>query len=126
MMNTMSIDGYRAIIRYDPDIEMFRGEFVGINGGADFYAGDVAGLKREAAKSLQVFLDMCREDGVQPRRQFSGKFNLRLSPALHERIVTASAAEGMSLNQWVSKELSVSTRETVLTEDQVAISTTKD
>ena len=111
MMNMITIDGYRAVVQYDPDIEMFRGEFVGINGGADFYAGDVAGLKREGAKSLQVFLDMCREDGVDPRRQFSGKFNLRLSPALHERIVAASAAEGMSLNQWVFNALSTATKE---------------
>ena len=128
MMNMITIDGYRAVIQYHPDIEMFRGEFVGINGGADFYAGDVPGLKREGAKSLQVFLDMCPEDGVEPRRQFPGSsifdFNLRLSPALHERIVAASAAEGMSLNQWVSKELSTSTR-AVLAEDQGPISTAK-
>ena len=41
----MEIDGYRAIIQYDPEIDMFRGEFVGLNGGADFYAKDIAGLK---------------------------------------------------------------------------------
>lgn len=46
---------------------MFRGEFVGLNGGADFYARDVDGLKVEAKKSLEVFLEMCREDGVEPR-----------------------------------------------------------
>ncbi len=34
----MNIDGYCAIIKYDPEIEMFRGEFSGLNGGADFYA----------------------------------------------------------------------------------------
>ena len=111
MMNMMTIDGYRAIIQYDPDIEMFRGEFIDINGGADYYSDDVAGLKREAAKSLQAFLDMCREDGVESRRQFSGRFNLRIPSALHESIVVASAAEGMSLNRWVSKELSASTNE---------------
>ena len=111
MMNMITIGGYRAVIQYDPDIEMFRGEFIGINGGADFYAGDVPGLKREGAKSLQVFLDMCREDGVEPRRQFSGKFNLRLSPELHEEIATASAAEGTSLNQWVANELSASVKD---------------
>lgn len=36
MMNTMEIDGYKAVIQYDPDIELFRGEFIGLNGGADF------------------------------------------------------------------------------------------
>ena len=66
MTNTISVDGYRAVIQYDPDLKMFRGEFLGLNGGADFYASDVAGLKREAAKSLEVFLEMCREDGAEP------------------------------------------------------------
>ena len=33
MMNMMEINNYRAMIQYDPDIEMFRGEFVGLNGG---------------------------------------------------------------------------------------------
>lgn len=47
MMNVMKIDGYQAIIQYDPDIEMFRGEFIGLKGGADFYAKDIDGLYKE-------------------------------------------------------------------------------
>ena len=35
-MNTMTINGYQAVIAFDPDIQLFRGEFVGLNGGADF------------------------------------------------------------------------------------------
>ena len=104
MRNTTEIGGYRADIEFDPEIEMFRGEFVGLNGGADFYARDIAGLRREGAASLRVFPDMCREDGVEPRRQFSGKLNVRISPDLHAAIATA-AADGKSLNQWVSDEL---------------------
>lgn len=101
----MDIDGYQAVIRFDPDINMFRGEFVDLNGGADFYAADVAGLKREGASSLRVFLDMCQEDGVRPRRRFSGKFNVRLPPELHRNVAAAAAADGKSLNQWITDEL---------------------
>ena len=79
----MEIDGYKAVIQFDPDIDMFRGEFIGLNGGADFYARDIAGLRKEGAASLKVFLEMCEEDGVEPRRWYSGKFNLRISPELH-------------------------------------------
>ncbi len=68
MKNTIEIDGYEAVARFDPDIDMFRGEFVGLNGGADFYAPDVAGLGKEGAASLEIFLEMCEEDGVAPRR----------------------------------------------------------
>ena len=57
----MEIEGYRAVIEFHPDIEMFRGEFVGLNGGADFYARGIPGLRREGAAFLKVFLDVCKE-----------------------------------------------------------------
>ena len=105
MRNTMEINGYRAIIQFDPDVDMFRGEFVGLNGGADFYARDVTGLRKEGAASLKVFLQMCEEDGVEPRKWYSGRLNLRISPELHASAAAAAAAEGKSLNQWIAGTL---------------------
>lgn len=105
MMNMMEINGYRAVVNYDPDINMFRGEFVGLNGGADFYAKDIDSLRREGEISLKVFLEMCREDRVEPRKAYSGKFNLRVSPHLHAEIAARAVAEGKSLNQWVADVL---------------------
>lgn len=104
--NIMEIDGYHAVIQFDPDIDMFRGEFLDLNGGADFYARDVSGLRTEGAASLKVFLEMCEEDGVEPRRRYSGRFNVRLQPELHASVSVAAAAEGKSLNQWVADALS--------------------
>ena len=101
MMNTMEIEGYRTVIRYDPEIEMFRGEFLGLNGGADFYACDIEGLRKEGSLSLKVFLEMCDEEGVEPKKAHSGKFNVRVPPRLHATIASAATAEGKSLNQWV-------------------------
>lgn len=104
-MNTMTINGYQAVISYDPDIQMFRGEFVGLNGGADFYARDVDGLRHEGEISLRVFLEACAEDGVDPRKHFSGKFSLRVDPELHEAATIAAAAHGQSLNQWAAEAI---------------------
>lgn len=72
MMNIMEIYDYRAVIQYDPEINKFRGEFIGLNGGADFYAIDIDSLRKEGEISLRVFLDMCQEDGVKPRKEYSG------------------------------------------------------
>lgn len=77
-MNTMTINGYQAVITFDPDIQMFRGEFVGLNGGADFYAADVEGMKHEGEISLRVFLEACERRGIELRKHFSGKFSLRV------------------------------------------------
>lgn len=105
MINQMTINGVNAVITYDSDIDLFRGEFVGLNGGADFYAADVASLKREGEISLQVFMAACQEDGVEPLKAFSGKFNVRVPAQLHAAIVSAAVAEGKSLNQWISEVL---------------------
>lgn len=105
MINVMEIDGYQAVINYDPEIGRFRGEFIGLNGGADFYATSVEGLRKEGKKSLKVFLKMCAEDGVNPRQKFTGRFNLRISPALHERIAALADASGKSINNWMIEAL---------------------
>lgn len=105
MNNVMTINGYQAVITYDPDIEMFRGEFIGLNGGADFYARDVDGLHREGEISLKVFLEACAADNVEPRKKFSGKFVLRLDPDVHEAAVLVATAHGQSLNQWATEAI---------------------
>jgi predicted HicB family RNase H-like nuclease len=105
MINQMTIDGVKAVITYDSDIDMFRGEFLGLNGGADFYAKDAEGLRREGVISLNVFLEACQEDGVEPFKSYSGKFVLRLPPEDHAAISIAASASGKSLNQWAVDEL---------------------
>lgn len=104
-MNTLTIGGYQAVIAFDPDIQLFRGEFVGLNGGADFYAADVQGLKAEGEISLRVFLEACKQRGIEPRKHFSGKFSLRVDPATHEAATIAAAAQGQSLNQWATEAI---------------------
>ena len=103
MINVMEFDGgYKAVIAYDPEIEMFRGEFYGLNGGADFYAKDAEGLRREGEISLRVFLDGCAEKGIPPRKP-GGKFALRLDRETYHQAGMAAKAQGMSLNQWISQ-----------------------
>ena len=106
MNNLMTIRGYQAVISFDPEISMLRGEFIGLNGGADFYAADVAGLQREGELSLQVFLDACERRGIEPRKNYSGRFVLRLNPEVHEAAAIAAAARGKSLNQWAVETIS--------------------
>jgi predicted HicB family RNase H-like nuclease len=105
MKNIIEIDGQKAIISFDPEIGMFRGEFLGLTGGADFYATDVAGLHREGHTSLQVYLEACAEKGREPYRHFSGRFNLRLPPKVHAAAVAAAAAQDKSLNEWVAEKI---------------------
>ena len=104
-MNLMSVDGHKARIEYDPDTDLFRGEILGLNGGADFYGKTPHELRREFKKSLRVFLDVCQEQDIEPFKKYSGRFNLRVSPELHAEMVIRATAKGKSLNQWVCETL---------------------
>ncbi len=96
-MNLMTVDGYHAKIDYDEKTDQFRGAILGLSGGADFYGSSPEELRREFRKSLDVFLEVCKEQGIEPRRHYSGKFNLRISPELHEKLAMTAEAEGKSL-----------------------------
>lgn len=110
-MNMMEIDGYKAKIEYDPDLDQFRGEILGLNGSADFYGKSPASLRKEFKNSLKIFLEVCEEEGINPKKEYSGKFNLRIPSKLHREIATRATATDKSINQWVSEILKRSVSE---------------
>jgi len=104
-MTMMILDNYKAKITYDPDIDLFRGEILGLNGSADFYGKSPDELRIEFKKSLEVFLQVCREKNINPIKHYSGRFNLRIPPVLHSEIAAAAASDDKSINQWVVETL---------------------
>jgi possible pilus related protein hicB len=101
--NIMTIDGYPALITFDAESGLFRGEFLHLNGGADFYADSTAGLRQEGAISLRIFLDDCQKRGIAPDAPFSGRLSLRISPQLHAKATQAARAAHMSMNEWIGQ-----------------------
>jgi predicted HicB family RNase H-like nuclease len=104
-MNTMDLDGYTAVIRYNPETDEFRGEIQGLNGGADFYGTSPDELRREFRTSLDFFLETCAKHGVEPKKQASGKFVVRLPADLHAKAAAAATADGVSLNALVERAI---------------------
>jgi predicted HicB family RNase H-like nuclease len=103
--NTMTVDGFTAVIRYNPETDQFRGEIQNLNGSADFFGRTPAELRREFRASLKYFVETAKKHGLSVKRQASGKFNVRLPPELHARAATAAAAAGISLNALVERAI---------------------
>ena len=55
-MNIMTLNGYQAKIEYDPDIDMFRGEILNLNGGADLYGKNQMSFVRNLKILWKFFL----------------------------------------------------------------------
>lgn len=107
----MKVNDYKAKIEYDPELDQFRGEILGLNGSADFYGKNPAELRKEFKNSLRVFLEVCKEKKINPTKQYSGKFNLRIPARLHSEIAARASAEDKSINQLVSEILEQSVRD---------------
>ncbi|MBW7877141.1 MAG: type II toxin-antitoxin system HicB family antitoxin [Candidatus Cloacimonetes bacterium] len=54
---------------------------------------------------MEEYLRICKERGISPHKEYSGKFNLRIPPELHSKIAVLAASEDKSLNQWVAEKL---------------------
>lgn len=59
--NLMELNGHKASISYDPELDTFRGEILGLNGGVDFYGSSIGELRREFKASLEVYREVYTE-----------------------------------------------------------------
>ena len=103
----MKYRGYLASVEFDDSADVLHGRVV--NSGpypiATFEATNTRELRREFERSVNEYLKWCEEDGVEPRKPFSGKLNVRLGSELHAAVVTAATAEQKSINSWIVSAL---------------------
>ena len=109
----MKYKEYAAEIEFDDSVGRLHGRVV--NSGpypiATFEATDVEGIRREFHRSIDEYLKSCAEDGIEPRKPFSGKLNVRLGPDLHQRVAHSAAESGLSLNGYIMQALEKSVSE---------------
>jgi len=95
-------------VAYDDEAEIFHGEVIGLRDVVTFQGKSVDGLKEAFKESVDDYLAFCIERGEEPNKPCSGKFTIRISPELHQRLVAEAANEGVSLNQLATKRLEIS------------------
>ncbi len=72
---------------------------------------DEARVYAELCETVEEWIKLLQEDGTEfptplsDQKKFSGKFVLRVEPALHRRLAAKAAACGESLNSYCAKAL---------------------
>jgi HicB family len=68
----------------------------------------VAFAKTKESRQIDRLIDSLPEPAVGPqRREYSGKFNVRVPKSLHAALASEAEAEGVSLNQLVVAKLAL-------------------
>lgn len=105
-MNTlMEYKGYHAKSYYDAEEKYFVGEVIGIEDSLNFHGYSVDELEKMFHQSIDNYLDLCKELGVEPDKEYRGMFNVRVSPELHRLAALEAANQNITLNQFVANAI---------------------
>ena len=101
----MKYKGYTAVIEVDEESGLLFGHVIGLRDGINFQGETITELRMSFAESVDCYLEFCAARNKTPEKPFSGKFMVRIAPALHRSLVERSSARGLSLNALVERTL---------------------
>ncbi|HEX6589236.1 MAG TPA: type II toxin-antitoxin system HicB family antitoxin [Longimicrobiales bacterium] len=97
--------GYVGRFEFDPEIDSFFGEVINTRDAITFYGRSIDELRAEMKSSIDTYLEVCEERGIDPEKPYRGEFLVRTDPELHRQLAIAAGAEDESLNAFVVKQL---------------------
>lgn len=101
MNSMMEYCGYRAVISYDQEDDMFVGEVLGLKDSLNFYGNTTKELYESFCQSIDNYIELCKEIGKKPEKEYKGTFNVRISSELHRRLSEEAEFNNITLNQHV-------------------------
>ena len=75
--------GYIGVVDFDPEIDLFHGTVININDVITFYGASVSELREGMQKSIEGYIEFCKEQGKMPEKPFTGEFTVQMSPETH-------------------------------------------
>jgi len=102
MTDVMKFEDYIATISYDDSAELFHGQVVGMSDIITFQGKSTTELKKAFKDSVHDYLAMCKEDGSEPEKSYSGNFPVRTTADIHEFLYKSSKILGVSMGETVS------------------------
>ena len=101
----MTYKGYLAKVQYSEEDNCFWGKIEGIRDSITFEGTTVDELRKDFEDAIDDYIQCCKEDGVEPQKQYSGSFNIRIKPDLHRQASMLSKLKDISLNQFVENAI---------------------
>jgi predicted HicB family RNase H-like nuclease len=100
---------YAKFVEWSDEDQCFIGRCPEIMAGG-VHGSDEARVYAELCQAIEEMLELIHTDGLEipeplAAKKFSGKFVLRVEPAIHRRLAAKALAAGESLNSYCTKTL---------------------
>lgn len=106
-MNTFSYKGYIGSIEICEEDNCLYGKVLDLpkDTAITYEGATVAELKADFEGAVDDYITFCEENGILPKKSYSGTLNVRISPETHSRLAALAKRTGVSLNAFIRETL---------------------
>jgi predicted HicB family RNase H-like nuclease len=104
-MNRLQYRSYYGSVEYSAEDDVLHGRVLNISDIVTYEGYTLEELKVHFHEAVEGYLRMCAELGEAPDKPASGRFNVRIDPALHRAIQAVALRQDRSLNDVVAEAL---------------------
>lgn len=114
MNTTMRYLDYVALVEVDQEAKAFHGRVLGMRDVLDFHGETFEKLESAFRETVDDYVAWCIEEGESPQKSWQGKMTFRPDDALRNRIATAAAVKGVSINDFMKDALTQATQDVLV------------
>lgn len=104
-MNILEYKGYHATVEYNAEDNDLVGKVVDVKDLILFSADSPKTLIKEFHKTINEYLAICKEAGLNPDKEYKGSFNVRISPSTHRELALIANKNHTSINTCVDEAI---------------------
>jgi predicted HicB family RNase H-like nuclease len=105
MKDLLRYKGFLGSIEVSIGDNCIHGKILFIDDVVTYEAESPAQLEAEFKAAVEDYLATCKALGRDPNKPFSGSFNVRIGPDLHQKIAKHAAVTNSSINEVVKQAL---------------------
>lgn len=103
-MGYLKYKGYTGSVEYSEEDNCLFGKVQGLHGTLISYEGStIDEIKADFHDAVDVYLESCRERGIEPAKPYSGKFVVRMASDLYSRVAALADSTGTTINEIVNR-----------------------
>jgi predicted HicB family RNase H-like nuclease len=105
MKDLISYKGYFGSVHFDDKDLFFYGKLEFIRALVTYEATNAKELRQEFERAVDEYLELCKNENLEPEQPFKGSFNVRVGKELHQKIALAAAREDLTINSYIKTAL---------------------
>lgn len=99
--NLLKYKGYTGSVEYSLEDRCLYGKILFIDDLITYEGNTIDELEEAFKYMVDDYLKTCEEIGKNPQKSYSGTFNVRVQPEVHQALASIAKTKGITLNELV-------------------------